>query len=340
MGLCMKTSRHFPMEWAEQSPNFMRWGSRLVRRTASTPAWTNVDFVVQTSNGATNGAMWPTNFPFSGTTSDIYATNLIYLTNDAATFANWGIDYVKLEAFYGPHAGFGSTALEQQWLTSFVSQGQQMGHPFYVMGAVGWTNWGVGWFPWMYGIYQAPRCGNFDIGTWNGGFTWGQVMSNMFWALPLQTNRSQGSFVSLDCIAASAPLQQEQAQQVVFSMMGSELIWSDVGFLSVMTNANLIAIDQDIANNPCVAIATNSTVITLMKQLGSYPNQTLAFAFVNTATNGGSVSSATLYWSNYFQTTNLMILDAVSNIQQSVSANFTVSVPAMSAYCYLVSSPG
>ncbi len=260
------------------------------------------------------------------------------LINDAQTFVNWGIDYVKLESFIGLLSG----DEEQRWYELFAATAQNAGKPLYIMAAVGDIGpVGSDCFPWMYGVINARRSGGYDMGVYNGsGVNFNSYLGNFWFAAAHPEYSGPGCFISLDAIPAYDPA--GPTYMLMTAMLNGELIWN--GFNPYGAHAtdaayltNVIQIDEDPAALMARCVLTNGTVTVWQKPLGSPGSSTFALAFFNTATTGTPVSTTVSFQSLGAVSPELSCLDLISNVTTVASNSLAVTVPPMTAYGFKLS---
>lgn len=236
----------------------------------------------------------PTNFVqpfFSDDDAALVVTNIDNdqaLINDAQTFVQWGIDYVKLEGSTNAFYGIPSEAQEEHWYKLFTSTAQNAGKTLYIMGAVSYEA-----SPWMPGVINARRNGGFDIFNGNNIQIFQQFMGNFNTECAHPEFSGPGCYVSLDAFPATYALfpthDEDETFMLMTAMLNGELIWDTFyttaqGVFSTPAalNANLISLDKDPAAIMARCVWTNGPVSVWKKPLGAPDATTFALAFFNT----------------------------------------------------------
>lgn len=312
-------------EWPDGISNCVRYAHSLGIKVGiwhSTSLTTSNGLGIQQGFAPASGGHWTGNTNALQLTTPGFSNDQL-IVNDASTFAHWGIDYVKLEL--GTNSIL-SDVQQQHAVQLFASTGLALGHPFYIMSAVG-TEGGQ---PWMKGLINAQRSGAYDVPNWTAGidFIFQQFTNNFFFAAALAPFSGPGTYCSTDILPDNTPIAFENTVMTMAAMLSSELCVGNATRWNVF-NRNLIDIDQDSLAIAAFPIATNGSLTVWQKPL-SQPGS-FAVMFLNIGSGNASFTVTNLSLFNTMQT-QMLGLDLTSNITTMVSNNWTIIVPPQTAY--------
>ena len=211
-----------------------------------------------------------------------------HFTQDAATFAAWGVDYLKLDGcnVYVPS---GQSA-EQAYRTAYSAEASALagaGRPivfsesapaYFQSGEWGNPTWFdvLGWV----GQYGQLWREGWDIATYSSGnpnaSRWSSVLSNYGYNRWIARYAHSGNWNDPDFLIAGDPglsADESRSQVALWAMMSAPMILSsDVNALSsaglsALGNTDLIAVDQDSAGIQAGVVSTNGSTDVLAKPL-------------------------------------------------------------------------
>ncbi|ACU73502.1 Ricin B lectin [Catenulispora acidiphila DSM 44928] len=232
-----------------------------------------------------------------------------HFAHDAATFASWGVDYLKLDGcnVYIPSG----ESTEQAYHNAYTAESTALANagrpivfsesaPAYFQSGE-WGN--PTWFDvlgWVGQLGQLWREG-YDIATYNSGnptaSRWSSVMSNYGYNRWIARYAHPGNWNDPDFLIAGDPgltAEESRSQVALWAMMNAPMILSsDVANLSAdglaaLGNTDLIALDQDSAGRQAGVVSTNGTTDVLAKPLA---NGDRAVAVLNRGSASQNVST-------------------------------------------------
>ncbi|MFJ8386472.1 ricin-type beta-trefoil lectin domain protein [Streptomyces sp. NPDC094438] len=267
-----------------------------------------------------------------------------HFAQDAATFASWGVDYLKLdgcnvyvapgetqEQAYREAYEAAATALRDTGRDIVYSESA----PAYFQNG----EWGTpGWFSvlsWVGQYGQLWREG-WDIATYDaqkpGASRWASVLSNYGYNRWLSRYAGPGNWNDPDFLLAGDPgltADESRSQVALWSMMAAPMILSsDVAALSqagrsALGNSGLLAIDQDSLGRQAGVVATNGTTDVLTRPLAGGDR---AVAVLNRSSSARSVS--TTLASIGLPGCTVRAKDLWSGASSTTSSALTATVPA------------
>ncbi|KAH8691661.1 hypothetical protein BGW36DRAFT_400887 [Talaromyces proteolyticus] len=211
--------------------------------------------------------------------------SLGYEDIDAKTFASWGIDYLKLDGCNVPTQS-GLTSEETYkyiygtWHTIFSNMTEPLifseSAPAYFCGEQNLTDWYsvMDWVP-SYG--QLARH-SYDIATYGSGNTWESILTNYGQEVLLARYQKPGYFNDPDFIIPDWPdltIDEKKSHFALWASFSAPLIISaDVPSLTseelkYLTNADLIAVDQDELGLQATLVSQDGTWDILTKSLSN-----------------------------------------------------------------------
>ncbi|MFJ7962454.1 glycoside hydrolase family 27 protein [Streptomyces sp. NPDC096324] len=206
-----------------------------------------------------------------------------HFATDAADFASWGVDYLKLDGCNVPVPG--GQSMEQAYRQAYEAQASALRNsgrniilsvsaPAYFQGQSNWYSV----INWSHQVGQLWREGA-DVAMYNGNSSrWGSVMYNYGYNKGLTSFASPGNWNDPDFIISGAgglSAEESRSQVALWAMMASPLILSsDVSNLSqaglaAIGNTDLIAVDQDTAGIQATVAASNASSDVLVKRLAN-----------------------------------------------------------------------
>jgi alpha-galactosidase len=267
-----------------------------------------------------------------------------HFATDAATFASWGVDYLKLDGcnLYVPSgqsqeqayhtaynaeatalAGAGRAITFSESAPAYFQNGE-WGNPtwFDVLGWIGQDGqlWREGW----------------DVATYDSanptGSRWASVMSNYGYNRWIGRYAKPGNWNDPDFLIAGDPgltADESRSQVALWSMMSAPMILSsDVSALSsaglaALGNTDLIAVDQDSLGRQAGVVATDGSTDVLAKPLA---NGDRAVSILNRGSSAQTVSTtlASIGLANCTVTAK----DLWTGSSSTVSGSLTSTIPA------------
>ena len=240
---------------------------------------------------------------------------------DANTYASWGVDYLKFDNCNLP-AGDSTNVDDTAMANALMNSGRSI-----VFSLCNWQF--VSW---------EPGAGNLWRTTGDINDSFSSMLSNLsgdsppaFFAGPCRWKDPD----MLEVGNGGMTFSEDQAHFSLWCMVAAPLIagnnmaTASAQTLSILTNANLIAVDQDPAGEQGVRLPNTSTNQIWVKPLGTNFN-TKAVALFNT---NASASSITVYWTNIgLLAGSATVEDLWANASLGASNNsFTTNVPAQTA---------
>jgi alpha-galactosidase len=206
--------------------------------------------------------------------------SLGHTQQDANTYAAWGYDYVKVDA-----CGVqGDPATNwRQWQTALQATGQPMTYSVCTAGRFDETNW-------------APTVGNLWRTTDDINPTWSWILQIVDMNEPLASLASPGHWNDPDMLEVGNGLTdvQNRTHFSVWAMMSAPLILGNDlrsmpdAVTSVLSNQEIIAVDQDPLGYQGYRVKTDGTLEVWMKPLQG--NGARAVALVNRGTTAADIS--------------------------------------------------
>ncbi|NUP50318.1 MAG: alpha-galactosidase, partial [Catenulispora sp.] len=232
-----------------------------------------------------------------------------HFAHDAATFASWGVDYLKLDGcnVYIPS---GQTT-EQAYRNAYSAEASALaaaGRPivfsesapaYFQSGEWGNPTWFdvLGWV----GQYGQLWREGWDIATYSASnpnaSRWSSVLSNYGYNRWIARYAHPGNWNDPDFLIAGDPglsADESRSQVALWAMMNAPMILSsDVSALSsaglaALGNTDIIAVDQDSAGKQAGVVSTNGSVDVLAKPLA---NGDRAVSVLNRGSSAQSVST-------------------------------------------------
>jgi alpha-galactosidase len=240
---------------------------------------------------------------------------------DALTYASWGVDYLKYD-----NCNLPTGDVPQADYTRMADALMSSGRPI-TFSLCAWS-----FVSWM------PACGNLWRTTGDINDSFASVLSNLAGNSPPAFFAGPGRWNDPDMLEVGnggMTFAEDQAHFSLWCMVSAPLITGNdltnmsAQTLSILTNAELIAVDQDPAGEQAVQLANPSTNQIWVKPLG-FDFTTKAVALFNTNTNAATF---TVYWTNIgLQAGPATVRDLWAGTNLGSFANsFTTNVPAQSA---------
>jgi alpha-galactosidase len=284
-----------------------------------------------------------------------------HFVQDAATFASWGVDFIKLDGcnVYVP-PGASKLKVYQDAYQKFSDAIAATGHPmvfsvsepaYFYIGVADKTDW-------YDSLASSQRAGQLwregtDISMWTPttttGAARGSMIGNYNYNWPLARYSGPGSWNDPDFLLTgdnSLTLDQQKSQFALWSMMAAPLIVSsDAGKLldpttkDLLGNDAVLAVDQDKLGVAATVVARTGATDVLARPLA---NGDRAFALLNRTSSTQNLST-TLTQVGY--TTAPGCSYTVTNLWNGTTATatgattFSASVPAYGTAIYRVTSP-
>jgi alpha-galactosidase len=295
------------------------------------------------------------------TSSGASSTSGDHFYQDTATFAAWGVDFIKLDGcnVYVP-AGQSKLKVYQDAYQKFSDAIAATGRPmvfsvsepaYFYIGVADKAEW-------YDSLASSQKAGQLwregtDIAMWTPttttGSARGSMTGNYNYNWPLARYSGPGSWNDPDFVLAgdnSLTLDQQKTQFALWSMMASPLIVSndaaklvDATTVGILGNDRIVAVDQDPLGVAATVVARTSTADVLSRPLA---NGDRAFA-LNNRTGATATLSTTLAQIGYttapgctYTVTNLW--DGTTSTSTGTAA-FSASVVAYGTAIYRVSSP-
>ncbi|MEZ0110837.1 alpha-galactosidase [Catenulispora sp. EB89] len=232
-----------------------------------------------------------------------------HFAQDAATFASWGVDYLKLDGcnVYIPSG----ESTEQAYHNAYTAESNALasaGRPivfsesapaYFQSGEWGNPTW-FDVLGWVGQLGQLWREG-YDIATYNSSnpsaSRWSSVLSNYGYNRWISRYAKPGNWNDPDFLIAGDPgltADESRSQVALWAMMNAPMILSsDVAHLSTdglaaLGNTDLIALDQDPAGHQAGVVSTNGSTDVLAKPLA---NGDRAVAVLNRGSSAQTVST-------------------------------------------------
>lgn len=192
---------------------------------------------------------------------------------DANTFAAWGVDFVKVDWCNVPFADFPGQSNQQvaKQLYTAYSQALQSTDRSMVFSICEWDPSAQPW-TWAPAISNMWRT-NFDYAD-----TWDLVLRNLDQQAPLAQYAGPGHWNDPDILQVGLPGMTDAQDQAHFSMWAmmaapllatNELSTMSPATAAILTNPDVIAIDQDPAGQQAIRVAHSSAADVWTKPLGN-----------------------------------------------------------------------
>ncbi|GAA2016587.1 ricin-type beta-trefoil lectin domain protein [Catenulispora yoronensis] len=213
-----------------------------------------------------------------------------HFAHDAATFASWGVDYLKLDGcnVYVPSGQTTEQAYRNAYsaeATALASAGRpivfsESAPAYFQSGEWGNPTWFdvLGWI----GQYGQLWREGYDVATYSASnpnaSRWSSVMSNYGYNRWIARYAHPGNWNDPDFLIAGDPglsADESRSQVALWAMMSAPLILSsDVSALSsaglaALGNTDIVAVDQDTAGRQAGVVSTNGTLDVLAKPLSN-----------------------------------------------------------------------
>ena len=258
------------------------------------------------------------------TTCAHFPGSLGHEAQDAATFADWGVDYVKYDRCNIPYAEFPGQSEEQvqEMLYSRMSNAlKATGRPI----VFSMCNPDLGDDPWQWG---AP-ISNLWRTTEDIQDNYGSMLGNFLGTVNLFADAGPGAFNDPDLLqignggsnlldyTTEFSLWAEMAAPLIASTNLARLTHDELG---IYENPNVIAVDQDPLGRPGVPISRANGLWVLTKQLSSGGRSVVLFNSTNTAAAISTTATAVgLPNGRIYRLANLWT-NAVSQTSGAISA--------------------
>jgi alpha-galactosidase len=237
---------------------------------------------------------------------------------DANTYASWGVDYLKYDNCNQP-SGDVPQADYLQMADALMSSGRPITFSICAWSFVSWM----------------PGCGNLWRTTGDINDSFASVLSNLGGNSPPAFLAGPGRWNDPDMLEVGnggMSFTEDQAHFSLWCMVsaplitGNDLTSMSAQTLSILTNAELIAVDQDPAGEQAVMLPNTSTNQIWVKPLGT-DFTTKAVALFNPNTNAANI---TVNWTNIGLLANgVTVRDLWAGASLGVFNNsFTAYVPA------------
>ncbi|MFI6470965.1 ricin-type beta-trefoil lectin domain protein [Streptomyces sp. NPDC050516] len=267
-----------------------------------------------------------------------------HFAQDAATFASWGVDYLKLDGcnLYVAPSQTKEGAYRQAYdaeAAALADVGRDIVFSESAPAYFQTGEWGnPGWFnvlSWVGKDGQLWREG-YDIATYDPNkpdtSRWSSVLTNYGYNRWIGRYAGPGNWNDPDFVLAGAPgltADESRSQVALWSMMAAPLILSsDVAALSpaglsALGNTALVAIDQDSLGRQAGVVATNGTTDVLARPLA---NGDRAVAVLNRSSSARNIS--TTLASIGLPGCQVSAKDLWSGARSTTSSALTATVPA------------
>jgi alpha-galactosidase len=237
---------------------------------------------------------------------------------DANTYAAWGVDYLKFDSCNWPPGD-----VPQSDYSRMAAALMQCGHPI-TFSICAWS-----FISWM------PDTGNLWRTTSDIGDSFSSVLSNLAGNSPSAFVAGPGRWNDPDMLEVGnggMSFTEDQSHFTLWCIAGAPLIAGDdltavsAQTLSILTNAELIAVDQDPAGEQGIQLAGSSSSQIWVKTLGA-DFTTKAVALLNTDTNTATI---TVNWTDIGLLAGAAtVRDLWAGADLGVFTNsFTTNVPA------------
>ena len=239
------------------------------------------------------------------TTCGGYPGSWGHFQQDAQTFASWGVDYLKLDGCNLPSVSGETT--EQVYQSAYAQEAAALAKvnrpivfsesaPAYFQGQSDWYSV----LSWVKQYGQLWREGD-DIATYDASnpnaSRWSSVLNNYGYNNPIGRYSAIGNWNDPDFLIAGdsgLTLDESKSQVALWAMMAAPMIMSSnisqlsAASISVLGNANVIAVDQDPLGKQGTVAAQNGTTDVLYRPLA---NGDRAVAILNRS--GSPVTTST-----------------------------------------------
>ena len=281
-----------------------------------------------------------------------YPGSLNYEEIDSATFASWGIDYLKLD---------GCNVYDQGSLNDEETYKKIYGHwhsvlsnmdqplifsesaPAYFCGMSDLTDWYtvMDWVP-LYG--ELARHSD-DIATFDSPDPWDSILTNYGFEILLARYQSPGYFNDPDFLIvdhANLTMDEKKSHFALWCSFSAPLIISayipglSTDEITYLTNANLIAVDQDALGLQATLVSQDGTWDALTKTLS---NGDRLLTILN---RGASTASITIPVERLgypaVPTAPFSVEDLWTSDYSTITDSITASVPSHGTAVYRISS--
>ncbi|GAA5201242.1 NPCBM/NEW2 domain-containing protein [Rugosimonospora acidiphila] len=263
-----------------------------------------------------------------------YPGSLGHETVDAQTFADWGVDYLK----YDNCNNAGSTT-QQQYITRYTTMRDALaatGRPI----VYSLCEWGVNQ-PWTWGA----DVGNLWRTTGDISDNWNSLKSIIEQNLPLYPDAKPGAFNDPDMLEVGNGGMTDTEYRTHFAiwsmlsaplLIGTDLRKASAATMAILTNKNLIAVDQDPLAKQAVPISDSDGHVVLAKPLS---NGDMAVALYNendvAARIGTTAAAAGLTKAPAYTE-----LDLWQNTTTETAGTISAVVPAHGTVVYRIAKAG
>jgi alpha-galactosidase len=192
---------------------------------------------------------------------------------DADTFASWGIDFVKLDwcnVPFGDFPGMTHQQVAQTLYTQFSQALQATGRPM----VFSVCEWDPSLKPWTW----APAIANMWRSNNDYGDTWNQVLANLDQEASLAPDAGPGHWNDPDILQVGRggmTTAEDQAHFSMWSMLsapllaGNDLRTMSAATQAILTNREVIAIDQDPLGAEATRLSQNGNADVWVKRLAN-----------------------------------------------------------------------
>lgn len=252
---------------------------------------------------------------FGPTTCAGFPGSMGYELLDAQTYASWGIDYVKYEGCSFPNP----LSVQEEKCFQMRDALMATGRPIVFTMSTGPV---LSWFPdamnsWRY-------TGDNDV-------NWESVLYHIDIVAQTPGMAGPGHWNDADVLNIGRGWSTKTEDKAMFSMycMLTSPLLTATPFpsqLDVLTNAEAIAIDQDVAGIQGICVRTNGELQVWCKPLGSANSNVKAVALFNRGTNAANITAT---WSDLgFSNGLVSVRDLWSKVDEgNFQTNYTANVP-------------
>ncbi len=211
-----------------------------------------------------------------------YPASANHFAQDAATYAAWGVDYLKYE---GCNVTSYETGPRQQIYCARMQQAlAHCGRPIVFSVSVnGFENW-------------MPQYINLFRGTGDVDESWPNILAHIDYVARTPAFAGPGQWNDPDVLEIGSGFFSETEYTSIFTMwcmLASPLLnlSPGTGHTNILCNPEAIAVDQDAACLQGVCVATNGDLQVWRKLLGATNSTTMAVALFNRNTNDADITA-------------------------------------------------
>ena len=243
----------------------------------------------------------------------------VHEQQDANTYASWGIDYIKVD--WCNTSGLDPQTQYTKIHNALVSTGRPI--------VLALCDWGVN-SPWIWG----PNIANLWRTTSDISDNWGSMLTNLDSNANAAAYAGPGSWNDPDMLEVGNGGMTTAEDQAEFSMWaieaaplitGNDLATMSSTTASILTNSEVIAVDQDAAGVQGTKVADNGSGLQVWAKKLQASNS-YAVALLN---RNSSAANITVNWSTLGLTGSVSVRDLWAHADLgSFTGSYTTSVPA------------